>query len=104
MKIDGFECREFLARVRGRDYAHAGEQEAIELVFENIQHQRERRILDAGCGRGGTADFVQRQGFGRVVGIDIKERTIKYAGEKYPDIEFHHLDVIHAGDRFPETF
>lgn len=104
MRMNDFDGKEFLAAVRGRDYAHAGEEESINLVFENIPQQSSRRILDAGCGRGGTADYVQRQGWGQVVGIDIDAQSIKYAEEKYPAPEFHVCNVYDAGSMFPDSF
>jgi SAM-dependent methyltransferase len=104
MKMNDFNGKELLAAVRGKDYAHAGEEDAIVLVFENIPPQPGRKILDAGCGRGGTADFVQKKGYGQVLGIDIEAESIDYARETYPDVEFHVCDVVEAGSKFPETF
>src|SRR5262249_50260458 len=84
MRMNDYSGKEFLATVRAEDYAHAGEDEASELVFKDIPAKVDRMILDAGCGRGGTADYVQRHGWGEVVGIDIEEQSIERAKEKYP--------------------
>jgi SAM-dependent methyltransferase len=102
--MNDFDGKEFLARVREKDYAHAGEEEAIEVVFKNIPLQDNRKILDAGCGRGGTADFVQRHGWGKVVGIDLDARSIEYAKETYTANEFHVCDSCEVGAKFPDTF
>src|ERR1700679_1547306 len=71
MKMNNFDGKAFLATVRGEDFAHAGEEEAIDLAFAGIGAQPDWQVLDAGCGRGGTADYVNRHGWGNVVGIDI---------------------------------
>jgi cyclopropane fatty-acyl-phospholipid synthase-like methyltransferase len=60
MRMNEFEGKEILATVRSEDFAHAGEEEAIELVFKDITKQADRKILDAGCGRGGSANYVRR--------------------------------------------
>ena len=104
MKMTDFELKEFLSVIRGKDYAHAGEEEAINLVFADISRLTGRRILDTGCGRGGTADFVQRNGWGKVVGIDIDDESIRYAQLIYPEVEFHVCDVVHAGEKFSQSF
>jgi ubiquinone/menaquinone biosynthesis C-methylase UbiE len=80
--------KEILALVRKADYAHAGEEEAIGIVFKDIPKDANRFLLDVGCGRGGTAQYVQRGGWGKVVGIDIDSGSIDYAKKTYPDIEF----------------
>jgi len=104
MQMNDFNGKEFLATVRGKDYAHAGEEEAIDLIFSKIPKQENRKILDAGCGRGGTADYVQRNGWGHVVGVDIESQSIEYAKNAYPASEFHAMDVCEIGTRFPEHF
>ena len=47
-----------------------------------------KTILDVGCGQGGTANFVQENGWGRVVGFDIEEESIAYAKERYKAVQF----------------
>ena len=77
-----------LAMVRGSDYAHAGEEEAIDLVLGPLQKSPATRLLDVGCGIGGTAHYVQAQGWGQVTGIDIDADNIAAASERHPGIEF----------------
>ena len=50
-----------------------------------------------GCGLGGTAKHIQDQGFGEVTGFDVEKKSIQYAMEHYPDVEFHTADVVDAG-------
>ncbi len=45
--------KQILALIRDGDYAHAGEEEAIELTLKNVSKDPGRRVLDVGCGRGG---------------------------------------------------
>lgn len=86
--------KEILALVRKADYAHAGEEEAIEIVFKDMPRNPGRLLLDVGCGRGGTAHYLQEKGFGKVTGIDIEPVSIEYARRKYPDVEFATGDCL----------
>jgi|SRR5689334_18703402 len=81
------------ALVRGGDYAHPGEEEAIEGVVTLLPRHDVRRLLDVGCGRGGTADWFRRHGWGQVAAIDIDQESIRYCQQTYPEIEFHTCDV-----------
>lgn len=82
-----------LALVRRGDYAHPGEEEAIQGVVTLLPRQGVSRLLDVGCGRGGTADWFRRHGWGQVVAIDIDQESIRYGQQTYPEIEFHACDV-----------
>lgn len=85
-----------LSLVRDGDYAHAGEEEAIELAMRPIEKRADQIIVDAGCGRGGTASYLQAKGFGKVVGFDIEPASIATARGKYPEVEFYVCDVCDA--------
>lgn len=53
-----------------------------------------REILDFGCGAGGLHGFIKEQGLDvDYCGIDINEDLIRLAREKYPETEFHCLDL-----------
>jgi SAM-dependent methyltransferase len=104
MRMNDYAGKEFLATVRAEDFAHAGEEEAIDLVFKDVSTKSDRKILDAGCGRGGTADYVRRHGWGEVVGIDIEAQSIERAKEKYPACQFHVCDMCVVGDHFGGKF
>lgn len=43
---------------------------------------RNSRILDAGCGTGGTMKFLKSYGFNNVTGIDASEDALKYCKER----------------------
>lgn len=91
--MNSFAGMRILALVRDGDYAHAGEEEAIELAMEPIAKRADQVIFDAGCGRGGTASYLHRNGWGTVVGFDIEPASIETARKTYPGIAFHLCDV-----------
>lgn len=94
-----YEGKRLVASVRGSDYAHAGEDEAILRCFSHFPKKTQRTILDVGCGQGGTAHFIQQQKWGQVTGCDIEDSSIKYAQKQYPDIEFITADVIDVNQK-----
>jgi cyclopropane fatty-acyl-phospholipid synthase-like methyltransferase len=81
--------KKILAFIRDADYAHAGETEAIDLVFSHLSKNKEQLLLDVGCGLGGTADYIQKHNWGKVIGFDIDPETLNAAKQKYLNIEFH---------------
>jgi len=89
--------KQILALVRDGDYAHAGEEEAIELALASLPKDASRRLLDAGCGRGGTAAYMQRHGWGRVTGVDLEPKSIEYARGAFPDGSFICCDIHDVG-------
>ena len=54
--------KEILSIIRDGNYAHPGEEEAIELTFQDIPKNSHRQMLDVGCGRGGTAHVTIQGG------------------------------------------
>jgi ubiquinone/menaquinone biosynthesis C-methylase UbiE len=82
-----------LAQIRNGNYAHAGEEEAIDLSLELIKKNPNQKLLDIGCGLGGTADYIEKRGFGKVTGIDLDPVVLKKAKEIYPNIPFHLCDA-----------
>jgi len=96
--------KRILALVRKGDYAHAGEEEAIEVVFKDIPKDPKRILLDVGCGRGGTAGYVQDKGWGKVTGIDIDPESIDYAKKTYPDVDFLAADATALSVKLPKRF
>ena len=59
MRMNSPKGKELLAMIRRGDYAHPGEEEAINLVFKHRKPEAGCRILDAGCGREACRRFVQ---------------------------------------------
>jgi SAM-dependent methyltransferase len=104
MNMNSFEGKRILALIREGDYAHAGEEEAIERAFRSIPKDADRWLLDVGCGRGGSADYLRRNGWGHVEGIDRDAESIKYARGTYPKVGFHVCDVIDVPRTVARTF
>ncbi len=102
--MNDYRGKRFLATVRNGDYAHAGEEESIQLAFAGLDEDPTRLILDMGCGRGGTAFYIQSRAFGKVTGIDIEEASILEAKLSYPSVEFLVSDVAEIGKKFPAHF
>jgi SAM-dependent methyltransferase len=96
--------KEILARIRDGDYAHPGEEEAIALVMRRFPPDRARRILDVGCGRGGTAQYLQEWGWGKVVGFDIDAVSVAYAQATYPQVTFVACDIYESSARLAGQF
>ena len=76
-----------LSAVRKGAYAHAGEEEAIEIAFSLIPKDPNRTLLDVGCGLGGTAAYLQNNGWGQVSGIDKDPQMIEHVQRHYPTRE-----------------
>lgn len=92
-RMNSPEGKAILAMVREADYAHPGEEEAIMLASGLVQRSGIQRLLDVGCGRGGTAAWFDRQGWGQVVGVDVDSASIEYARRHYPGVTFFRRDV-----------
>lgn len=82
-----------LAMIREGCYAHPGEEEAIELVFSGFRPRSGFNILDLGCGLGGTAQYIQDKGWGRVIGVDIDEESVEAARDAFPECQFQCADA-----------
>ena len=93
-----------LATVRQGDFAHAGEEAAVVMAWEPLPKRKDQLCLDAGCGRGGTAAFVQFNGWGDVTGLDVDAETIDAAAKSYPELKLVAADVAQAGELFPAHF
>jgi phosphoethanolamine N-methyltransferase len=101
--------RLLLAKIRGGDYAHAGDKDAFRVVLPKIvdyfkEQLVEQTVLDVGCGLGGTADYFYTQGFYNIWGIDIDEGAIAYASSKYPFIDFSVFDATKVDQKFEKNF
>ncbi len=96
--------KQLLSYVRQGDFAHPGEIEAIELALGPIAKNKMHRILDVGCGLGGSAHYLQQQGWGNVTGIDIDDELIAHATERYSDISFMHGDILQGDTFLNQTF
>jgi SAM-dependent methyltransferase len=104
MRMNSALGKKILATVRDADFAHAGEVEAIERALAPIVKDVERTLLDAGCGRGGTAAYVQAHGWGRTAGFDIDAASIEEALGRYPELDLRVADAATADAAFTTHF
>lgn len=92
--------RLLLSTLRDGDYAHAGDMQAIDLVLKEVlsinPNIKNGKLLDVGCGFGGTLEYLKTQGFQDLYGIDINQASIDYARSKYAGINFIQMDALEA--------
>lgn len=96
--------KQLLSYLRQGDFAHPGEIEAIELTMKPIVKNKNHRMLDVGCGLGGTAHYMQQQEWGTVIGVDVDDELIAHATERYSDISFMHGDILQGDAFLNQTF
>ena len=94
MKMNTYMGKKILSIIRDGDYAHPGEEEAIDLLFQHIQKNINRSMLDIGCGRGGTAHYLNANGWGDITGVDIDSDSIQYAKQQYKSLDFITCNII----------
>lgn len=98
------QTKQLLSYLRQGDFAHPGEIEAIQLAMKPIAKNKSQRLLDVGCGLGGTAHYLHEQGWGEIVGIDIDSELIDYAKTHYSQVSFIHADILQREDSLPGPF
>lgn len=96
--MNTFENKTFLARIRGGDFAHPGEEEAIDLVLSHLKPEPRETVLDAGCGLGATADAIGKKTGAVVVGVDLDSESMRYANATYQDSQFLPGDITKLGE------
>ncbi len=96
--------KRILAATREGNYAHPGEEEAIVRTLEPFALDLTHRWLDAGCGRGGTAAFIQNRGWATVTAFDIDAVSIQEARANYPGIAFHECSVTDSAQVISDRF
>ncbi len=107
-KIDN--PRILAAKLRNGDYAHAGEEESIDLVLRDIfeilhkdyyyTNKDKLNILDVGCGLGGTANYIKKITDYNVYGIDVDKKAINHAKNNYKNLNFYNCDILEIKNIF----
>lgn len=103
-RMSSYTGKQLLSLIRDGDYAHAGEEHAIELLMGNVQKNSANKVLDVGCGIGGTADYVQRNGWGSVTGVDIDAEAVHHANVSYDRVDFHTVPVEKLSSSLKKKF
>ncbi len=96
MRLTSVLSKEIMGLVREGDYQHPGEEEAIELLFRNAEKSENFSFLDVGSGYGGTAAYIEKKKWGKVIGIDINPDVVAIARKKYINPTFITADVLTA--------
>ena len=102
------QARLILSELRGGDFTHAGDKEAIDMALAKLKKDFPEALkgncLDVGCGFGGTADYLMKKGFKKVWGIDVDKSAIDYAEPKYKKVKFLNIDALSLSSEFDRDF
>lgn len=98
------QTKHLLSFARQGDFAHPGEVEAIQLAMAPIEKNKSNRLLDVGCGLGGTAHYLQQRGWGEITGLDLDGELILFAKEQYHDVSFIEGNILQAESLLPQKF
>ena len=102
------QTRLMLSELRGGDFTHPGDREAVDMVMTKIKQENPDIILgnclDVGCGFGGTADYLVKNGFKHVWAVDIDPAVIEYAKSKYKEVNFQAADAASVSMKFERNF
>lgn len=75
---------EVMAAVEDRHWWYGGMRAITAALLEPVVGGRDLRILDAGCGTGGNARFLQR--YGHVFGLDFAPEALEFGGKRLPSV------------------
>ena len=99
--------RRLLCHIRGGDYVHPGDADAIDLVVNQALEidplLKSKPMLDVGCGFGGTVHYIAQKGFSKTCGLDFDQAAIAYAQATYSPYLFIPANALHADQYFPEN-
>lgn len=77
-----------------QDFYNGIQKSLYHSLLSNLKTQ-DRRILDVGCGRGGSVRMFSTHdyGFSRVDGVDISEDNIEFATKLFPGNNYFRMDA-----------
>ncbi len=92
-----------LAETEDRHWWHRSRQALVSRYLDRMPLGDHARILDVGCGAGGTTRFLLR--YGSVVGLDRSEHSLAHARRKAPQASLVQGDANQLGALFaPASF
>ena len=92
-----------LADTEDRHWWHRSRQRLVAHHLDRLDLGQRARILDVGCGTGGTTRFLL--GYGSVVGLDRSEHSLAHARKKAPQAMLVQGDANQLGQLFaPGSF
>jgi ubiquinone/menaquinone biosynthesis C-methylase UbiE len=98
----------FLSTMGQEEGGHVGGIDALIMMLAKAKYIAPNIIngnsLDVGSGFGADANFVYKDGFSRMWGMDINEDAVKRAQEQYPEVNFKKGDALKINDLFEEDF
>ena len=65
---------------------------------------RDKNILDAGSGYGGTAYYLYTKGFKKIWGADIEKEATDYANSRYGVVKFFNIDLFNVSKKFRKDY
>ncbi len=74
MRMNSASGKAILSLVREGDYAHPGEEQAIDLVFRTFLKKSDCQVLDLGCGRGGLPTMCRGRAGERSLGLILMRK------------------------------
>jgi SAM-dependent methyltransferase len=98
--------RALISKLKGGDYTNAGDTKGIDFVLDRLSNYslKDGNILDLGSGYGGGADYLYKNGFTKIWGVDINKNAVDYANLKYSHMKFFHLDAKNITKKFRKEF
>ena len=97
-------CYHDLSKAENKHWYFAARRKFIQdLILRYIlpdNKKRDLKILDVGCGTGGTTDFLA--GFGKVTGIEPSDVAINLFKANYPHLKVVKTDIENMGSLLPK--
>jgi SAM-dependent methyltransferase len=80
------------------DEFHIGGREATERFLDQLEIEKEHRVLDVGCGIGGASRLAASRTGSRVTGIDLTPEFVETGNELCRWVGLHELVHLEVGD------
>ncbi len=96
---------ENLSRAEKKHWYFSARRKFIEKLIRRFilpgKNKKDLKILDVGCGTGGTTEFLTR--FGKVTGVEPSDIAINLFKSNYPDLKIVKSDIENMERNLPEA-